>query len=146
MKLLSSVILVGAVWGGYHLISEHQAARALREVLLTADVNGFLDVPAPIGQNSDTIYVVAAQNCPHAAAQHADQIARELGAKGVPVERINHVEFNPQQIDRASMKRLSVVMTGPLPIVFVHGRVASNPELNQVVEEFYRPGTTWTPH
>jgi hypothetical protein len=38
------------------------------------------------------------------------------------------------------------VMTGPLPIVFVHGRVASNPELNQVVEEFYRPGTTWTPH
>jgi len=145
MKLLSSVILVGAVWGGYQLFSEHQAARALREVMLSADVNGFLDVPPPVGQNSDTIYVVAAQNCPHAAAQQADKIARELAAKGVPVERVNHVEFNPRQIDRVSMKRLSVVMTGPLPIVFVHGRVASNPEMSQVAEEFYRPGTTWTP-
>jgi hypothetical protein len=36
-------------------------------------------------------------------------------------------------------------MQGPLPLVFVHGRVAPNPELSQVVEEFTRPGSTHPP-
>jgi hypothetical protein len=99
----------------------------------------------PVNQNSDTVYVVAAQNCPHAAAQQADRLAKLLGAQGMPVERTSQVFFRSQQADRAAMGRLTVVMNGPLPLVFVHGRVASNPELNQVVEEYYRPGSTPTP-
>jgi hypothetical protein len=145
MKMLSSLILVGAVWGGYQMVSRHQAANALREVLASADVNGFIDVPPPADQDADIIYVVAAQNCPHAAAQNADRLAEELGGKGMPVHRINQVHFRPQQVDHDALKRLTVVMAGPLPLVFVHGRVAPNPELNQVVEEFYRPGSTHTP-
>jgi hypothetical protein len=145
MKILSSLILVGAVWGGYQIFSQHQAAHALREVLVGSDVNGFVDVPPPVGQQLDTIYVVAAQNCPHAAAQQADRLAKELGAQGMPVARTSQVRFNPQEVDRAAMGRLTAVMNGPLPLVFVHGRVAPNPELNQVVEEYYRPGSTRTP-
>ena len=145
MKILSSLILVGAVWGGYHVITQHRAAHALREVLVSSDLNGFVDVPPPLNQNLDTVYVVAAQNCPHAAAQQADRLAKQLGAQGMPVERINQVGFRPQQVDRAVMNRLTVVMNAPLPLVFVHGRVATNPELNQVVEEYYRPGSTRTP-
>lgn len=145
MKILSALILVGAVWGGYQMVAEHRAAHALREVLVSSDVNGFVDVPPPVNQHLDTIYVVAAQNCPHAAAQQADRLAKQLGAQGVPVERISHVSFDPRQVDRAAMSRLTVVMNGPLPLVFVHGRVASNPELNQVVEEYYRSGSTRTP-
>jgi hypothetical protein len=144
MKILSSVMLVAAAWGGYHMLSQRQAAHALRDVLASADVNGFLDVPPPANQNADTIYVIAAQNCPHAAAQQADQLAKQLGAQGMPVQRANQVYFSPQHMDGPAMNRLSVVMNGPLPLVFVHGRVASNPELSRVVEEYYRPGTTWT--
>jgi hypothetical protein len=145
MKILSSLIVVGAVWGGYQMVSQHQAARALRDVMLSSDVNGFLDVPPPINQNLDTIYVVAAQNCPRAAALEADRLAKQLGAQGIPVERTNQVGFQPQRVDHAALSRLNVVMNGPLPLVFVHGRVASNPELSQVVEEYYRPGSTRTP-
>jgi hypothetical protein len=145
MKILSSLMLVGAVWGGYEMFSQYRAAHALREVLASSDVNGFVDVPRPVNQNSDTGYVVAAQNCPHAAAQQADRLAKLLGAQGMPVERTSQVFFRSQQADRAAMGRLTVVMNGPLPLVFVHGRVASNPELNQVVEEYYRPGSTPTP-
>jgi hypothetical protein len=112
--MLSSLIVVGAVWGGYQLFSEHQA---------------------------DTIYVVAAQNCPHAAAQQADQLARSLGKQGIPVVRVNQVSYPTQQIDRTTMNRLMVLMNGPLPLVFVHGRAAMKPELTQVVEEYYRPGS-----
>ena len=145
MKILSSLIVVAAVLGGYRIWSQHRAEHALREAFAGSDVNGFVDVPPPINQDSDTVYVVAAQNCPHAAAQQADRLAKQLGGQGVPVQRANQVGFRPEQVDRAAMERLTVVMNGPLPLVFVHGRVASNPELNQVVEEYYRPGSTRTP-
>ena len=77
MKVLSSVIAVAAVWSGYHLLSQHHA---MNQVLASSDVNGFVEVPAPVNQDANTIYVVAAQNCPHAAAQQADQLAKQLGS------------------------------------------------------------------
>jgi hypothetical protein len=63
----------------------------------------------------------------------------------MPVVRTNQVYFRPQQVDRATMSRLNVVMSGPLPLVFIHGRAAPNPELDRVVAEYYRPGSTRTP-
>jgi hypothetical protein len=137
MKILSSLIVVGAVWGGYQLFNQYQAAHALRELLASSDVNGFVDVPPPANQNLDTIYVVA--------AQQADQLAKQLGGQGIPVVRTSQVFYHLQQVDRATMGRLTVVMNGPLPLVFVHGRAALNPELNQVVQEYYRPGSLRTP-
>jgi hypothetical protein len=145
MKFLVSLALVAATWGGYQMYGHHQAARALQDVLASSDANGFVDVPSPVNQDSDTIYVVAAQNCPRAAAQQADRLARELGAQGMPVVRISQVAFRPQQVDRATMSRLDVVMNGPLPLVFVHSRAASNPELSRVVAEYNRPGSSRTP-
>jgi hypothetical protein len=110
-------------------------------VMASADANGFLAVPPPINQNADTVYVVAAENCPHAAAQQADRLAKQLGDKGMPVVRANQVGYQPQQIDRATMNRLNVVMNAPLPLVFINGRVASNPEMDRVVAEYYRAGS-----
>lgn len=146
MKLPGSLILIGAIWGGYQMYSHHQEARALQDVLASSDTNGFIDVPPPVDQDADTIYVVAAQNCPHAAAQQADSLARQLGAQGMPVVRTNQVLFRPQQVDSATISRLNVVMNGPLPLVFIHGRAAPNPELDRVVAEYHSPGATRTPH
>jgi hypothetical protein len=143
MKVLSSVVAVAAVWGSYHFISQH---RAMNQVLASADVNGFVEIPHPVNQEVDTIYVVAAQNCPRAAAQQADQLAKQLGVQGIPVVRTSQVFYQLQQVDASAMSRLTVVMEGPLPLVFVHGRAAMNPELTQVVEEYYRPGIIRPPH
>jgi hypothetical protein len=142
MKLPVSLILIGAIWGGYQMYSQHQAARALRDVLASSDANGFVDVPPPVNQDAETVYVVAAQNCPHAAAQRADRLAKQLGAQGMPVVRTSQVSFRPQQVDRAMMSRLNVVMNGPLPLVFIHSRAAPNPEPDRVVAEYYRSGST----
>jgi hypothetical protein len=145
MRSLASIALVAAVWGGYHAYSQHQEAAAMRDVLASADASGFVDVPPPLNQESDTIYVVAAQNCPHEAAQRADHLAKQLQAKGLPVVRTNQVGFRPQQVDKATMKRLNVVMNGPLPLVFSHSRIAMNPDLDQVVSEYNHPGPSGTP-
>jgi hypothetical protein len=136
MKALSSIIAVAAVWSGYHLFSQHHA---MNEVLASSDVNGFVEVPAPVNQEANTIYVVAAQNCPHAAAQQADRLAKQLGERGIPVVRASEVLYHLNQADPTTMTRLTTVMNGPLPLVFVHGRAAMNPELSQVVEEYNRP-------
>jgi hypothetical protein len=133
-------VIVGVIAAvlGYQMYSHHQAAHALRDVMDSADTNGFLEVPAPVGQNADTVYVVAAQNCPHAAAQQADRLAKVLGEKGIPVQRTSEVSYQPQHVDAAMMKRLNIVMNGPLPLVFINGRVAPNPEMDQVVAEYKR--------
>lgn len=136
MKALSSVIAVATVWAGYHLFSQHHA---MNQVLVSSDVNGFVEVPAPVNQDANTIYVVAAQNCPHAAAQQADLLAKQLGERGIPVVRASQVFYHMNQADAATMTRVTTVMNGPLPLVFVHGRAAMNPDLNQVVEEYNRP-------
>jgi hypothetical protein len=144
MRFPVTLAAVAAVWGGYQVYSQHHDARVLRDVMASADANGFLDVPPPIDQNADTVYVVAAQNCPHAAAQQADRLAKQLGDKGVSVVRVNQVGYQPQQIDRAMMNRLNVVMNGPLPLVFINGRVASNPEIDRVMAEYERTASTRT--
>ena len=134
------MILAGVLWGGYHAYSHHQAAAALREVLASSDENGFVELPLPAEQNSDAVYVVAAQNCPRATAQRANLLAKQLEEHGLPVVRTDQVMFRQGPVDRAGMSRLNAVMNSPLPLVFVHGRAASNPELVKVVAE-YRGGS-----
>jgi hypothetical protein len=112
--------------------------------LASSDPYGFLEVPAPSNQSPDTIYVVAAENCPHAAAQQADRLATQLGAKGVPVVRTHNVSFSGGQIDQKTLARLKRVMESPLPLVFVHGRAASSPDADQVMAE-YRANANATP-
>lgn len=144
MKFPVTLAVVAALWGGYQIHSQHQAAHALRDVLTSADADGFVDVPSPVNQNADTVYVVAAQNCPHAAAQQADRLAKQLSDKGVPVVRVNQVGYQPQRVDRPMMDRLNAVMNAPLPLVFINARVASNPEIDDVVAEYHRSASTQT--
>jgi hypothetical protein len=136
MKLAGSMILAGVLWGGYQAYNHHQAAKALREVLASSDVNGFVELPLPAEQNSNAIYVVAAQNCPRAAAQRANLLTKQLEDRGLPVVRTSQVMFRQGAVDRAGMNRLNAVMSSPLPLVFIHGRAASNPELVKVVAEY----------
>ncbi len=99
--------------------------------------NGFVLLPPAQGQNATTVYVVAAEECPHEDSQRADLLAKDLAQKGIPVERIHNVSFivnNPQ--DNSAMQRVAPIMEGTLPVVFINGHAKSNPSLNEVVAEF----------
>lgn len=146
MKILSLFLLAGAAWAGTELLSHHSTGLGVHKVLPGSDASGFLQVPPPVDMDPDTIYVVAAENCPHAAAQKADQLAKDLGAQGIRVQRTHQVAFRPDNVDGATMDRLSQVMNGPLPLVFIHGRVAPDPALAQVVEEYSRAEPSTTEH
>lgn len=136
MNYLRVLLIVGAAGAGVHYWHQHESAVAVASVMASADVYGFVDLPPAQGQTPDTVYVVAAVNCPHEAAQRADRLAKELGARGVPVIRTSNVRFEGVGLDQAAISRLNVIMNGPLPIVFVRGRAKPAATLDDVEAEF----------
>lgn len=102
-----------------------------------ADENGFVQVPPPANQAQDTVYVLAAENCPKEDAQRADRLAATLANEKIPVVRTHNIAFNSVPMDDPNIaKRLEAVMNGPLPIVFFRGRAKGNPELEDVLAEY----------
>ena len=136
MKFARVLLIVCAVGGAVHYWHKHEATVALASVMASADENGFIDLPPAQGQSPDNVYVVAAVNCPHEAAQRADRLTKELNDQGIPVVRTNNVGFSGRGLDEAAVKRLNIIMNGPLPIVFVHGRAKSAATLEDVQAEF----------
>lgn len=136
MNVARVILIAGALGTGVHYWNKHESSLALASVMASADENGFIDLPPAQGQRPDTVYVVAAVNCPHEAAQRADQLAKDLGEQGIPVIRTNNVSFSGVGLDQAAVKRLNIVMNGPLPIVFFHGRAKSAPTTDDVKAEF----------
>ena len=101
---------------------------------------GFVAVPPPNGAPANTVMVVAAENCPHEDAQRADRLTAELKGCGIPVQRSHQVSFTIDSPDASVPERISSVMNGQLPIVFINGRAKPNPSLNDVIAEFKSGG------
>jgi hypothetical protein len=99
------------------------------------NANGFVDIPIPDGQEPAIVYVVAAENCPHEEAQRADRLAEDLSRGNISVQRMHHVGFTSIK-DASEAQRVSAVMNGELPIVFVNGRAKANPSIEDVIAEF----------
>jgi hypothetical protein len=136
MNGLKVILAIGIVSGGVHFWNEHKASTALKEALASADRNGFVELPPAEGQRPDSVYIVAAENCPGEAAQRADHLAQELTGKGIPVIRTHNVQFNNSYLDQSNVGRLNAIMNGPLPIVFIRSKAASSPRLDAIEAEF----------
>jgi hypothetical protein len=137
---LLKLVLVAAIAGGTFSVLHSQARR--HEARLAAEAvqagSGFVAMPPMTNHAGDAVLVVAAENCPHEDAQRADRLADQLRESGVPVVRSQQVSFSPAGVDRATLERMNSVMTGPLPVVFVHGRAKGNPSATQVLAEWGR--------
>lgn len=136
MTLARILLAVVAIGTGAHYWDQHRAAVVTESILASGDDFGFIDLPRAQGQRSGTVYVVAAVNCPHEAAQRADRLAKDLIDEGIPTVRTDNVRFSSAALDKAALKRLHVVMTGPLPIVFVNGKAKPAAALEDVEEEY----------
>jgi hypothetical protein len=137
MNIIRLLLVVGIAGGGYTYWKQHHENVAQVESGPAFSENGFASLPPVEGQGSRKVFVVAAQNCPHEEAQRADRLAEDLSRNGIPVERTQNVSFSfTSQPESEVMERMTKIMNGPLPIVFVNGRAKSNPSLEEVVAEF----------
>lgn len=140
MSLIRILIVVGLAGGAYHYWKGHRAESIQAVSGPAVSTNGFVALPPADGQNPRSVYVIAAENCPHEDAQRADRLAEDLGRKGIPVVRSHNISFSLNGADSSVANRISSVMNGPLPIVFVQGRAKSNPSLDEVLAEYQGAG------
>ncbi len=137
MSLARVLVAVGAVAVGVHYVHRHSAT-SHSTIIAGSDENGFVTLPPAQGHDPSTVYVVAAVNCPHEAAQRANRLADDLSSKGIPVVRTSSVRFLGS-IDESAAKRMNAVMTGPLPIVFLNGKAKPGATLEDVEAEYKNP-------
>jgi hypothetical protein len=132
--ILIAALSVGTVYG---LWTSHERTVAERGLLPFQDTNGFVPVQIPPGTPPDTVIILAALNCPSAAAQRADTMAKRLTEMGIPNTRANHYSASITDRDQLPLlQRTSVVMGGEIPVVIVNGMAKANPTVDDVASEF----------
>ena len=119
------------VWHSHRVHVERKAIEAI------TDERGFMEFSPPSGTKTNVVVILAAQNCPHDGAVRADRMAREMAERRCVI-RTSNASFQPSADDDIDqfVKRHNDVMNGDVPIVFVNGRVKSNPDVDDVLAEY----------
>jgi len=135
-KFLGMAVVLGlagyVVWHSHRMHAERKALEGL------TDARGFMEFSPPSGAKTNEVVILAAQNCPHDGAVRADRMAEEMADRHVHFIRTSHASFQPSPDDDIDqfMKRHNDVMNSDVPIVFVNGRVKSNPDVDDVLAEY----------
>jgi hypothetical protein len=133
------VLIAALVGAAYHLWMSHERTVAERSLLPFQDTNGFVSVATPVGTLPDKVIVLAALNCPSAAAQRADTMASRLTELGIPNTRANNYSVSITGRDQLPLlERTSTVLRGEIPVVIVNGMAKANPTVDEVASEFRR--------
>jgi len=131
------LIVAIVVYVGYALWQKHHERVEAAEIAAITDNRGFIEFAPPDGGKRQEVMIVAAQNCPHEAAQRADALAQEMAERNMRYVRTSSITFTPPpDFDDAYVRRHNRVMNQDLPLVFVNGRVKSNPDLDEVIAEY----------
>ena len=131
------LIAAVVICAGYALWEKHTERGEAAAIAALTDAYGFIEFDPPDGGERNSVIIVAAQNCPHEAAQRADELAREMAIRNVSHLRTSSITFTPPpNFDERYIARHDRVMNGELPLVFVNGRVKSNPDLDDVLAEY----------
>jgi len=106
MRLIKLIVVLCAAYGGYHYWQQQQTTKQLQAMTNT---NGFVAMPAPDGQDANTVYVVAAENCSHEEAQRANRLFESLSRENISVQRTHNVSFSSLK-DQGEADRINPVM------------------------------------
>jgi hypothetical protein len=135
MKFVFIGSAVGIAWLGWNQHKSHVEATAIAAL---TDERGFIEFEIPQGARNNEVLIVAAQNCPKDGAVRADRLAREMAERNIRYRRSSSVSFSvPQDADVDTfVRRNNAIMNSEVPIVFVNGKVKSNPGLDEVIAEY----------
>lgn len=138
MKIPQALLIVSLV-GGMAYYAKHNENNLFGRHPDDVTSGHFVAVPRPEGHAPGTVYVVAAQNCTRDAARRADDLSRGLIERGITAQRVSQINFQIEgSFPPDSVEQLKEILNGPLPMVFVNGRAASNPTFDQVMAEVGR--------
>jgi hypothetical protein len=135
-KWLLIAVLLGAA---PQLWKMHERSVVDRTLLPLQDTNGFVPVQTPTGVEPNSVLILAALNCPSAAAKRADTMAKQLSDMHIPNSRANNYSLavtNREQLPL--LQQTSLVLGGEIPVVIVNGMAKANPTVDEVASEYRR--------
>ena len=94
---------------------------------------GFIEAPTPINMPSGKVLIVAPA-CGNEADGKANDLGRRLLKAGIPFARTAELQFGGTG-SQADTAKTQPVVSQPLPLVFVRGRVQSNPTPEELMAE-----------
>jgi hypothetical protein len=133
VKIAAAAAVAGL---GFLLWHQHRANVEAAAVAALTDEHGFVSLAQPQGADPKTVWIVAAVNCPKDGARRADDLARQLGDRSMSFDRRSGVTFSLSEDDLDLYERTQKIMNSDTPIVFVNGRMKSNPELEEILAEY----------
>jgi hypothetical protein len=135
MSVLKIIIAAIALTVGVKEWNRHQLNADGRPAAAVAVADtGFVPLPQPKIGSQGRVVVFAPDNCSREEGRKSDELVRELERQKIPHVRSSTASF--EAADPAAFGRLSGVMNGKAPIVFINGRGKSNPSLKEVLAEY----------
>lgn len=140
MRILKYAVLVCVVVLSYHYWRKHHPSDADAAMVVQDIVskNGFVELApgnnAPLG----VVLIVAPPFCSRDEARRADEVQEFLTNEGIPSQRTEALGFTFQGAVDEDM--LNTIMTGKMPVVFVNGRAKNDPNVAEIVAEYYARG------
>jgi hypothetical protein len=135
-KWIAIALLLGA---GVHLWQVHARSVQDRHLQATGDSYGFVPVITSAGAPADTVVILAALNCPSAAAKRAKAMAERLSEMGIPNSRAD--SYQASITDRKLvplLQQTNQVLGGEIPVVIINGMGKANPTVDEVAAEYRR--------
>lgn len=140
--ILTVIASFALCFAGYQWHKSKQEKKLfVQDIKSRTDQYGFLDISVNL-TGSNGIVIMAPINCPSRQAKIADYLATELNNQNIPATRINGYTFSPdlnnlteREINQM-IKRVQHVRTMAAPLVFVNGKVKSNPTIEDIKREW----------
>ncbi len=147
LTFIKIVVIIGVVVTGLKQWQRHKAEAALpsesSEVARpqefsvvrrpTPVARGFTAAPTPMNMPQGKVLIVAPA-CGNAADRKANDLGRKLLKAGIPFARTAELKF-AKAGSEADMAKIQSVVSQPLPLVFVRGRVQSDPTPDELMAE-----------
>lgn len=146
MNVLKTLTVVGAVIGALVLWDAYKPEGGLEAVVASVGAQaskgaggdgGFEAIPLPDGVSARGVVIFTPQNCPSEAAQRARRLMAQLTSERIPYRETSSADFS-SLTSQDEANRVTAVMNGPIPVVYVNGRAKANPTPEQVVAEYRR--------
>lgn len=133
VKVAIALALIGL---GYLVWQRHVERVEIAAIAAITDPYGFIGMDPPTGASAKEVIVVAAINCPKAAGRQADALAEKLAELKIPHTRTSNISFSFENPDPAILRLHNRIMRADPPLVFINGKMKSNPSLDDVLTEF----------
>jgi len=134
-SLLITVVIASGAYAWHH---SHHAEVSDTDGDERDDRVGFVEIAPSADAPSNTVVILAPQNCTSAQAKRADLMVEQLRKMGIPVTRLDHYSVQNASLPQPMIWRTNAVLTGKVPIVVVNGMAKANPRVSEVAAEYQR--------